>query len=236
MGAKSATQKKPENERDLVGAIEDFAKSMGVDLGDPASDEGEDLAKGMNDDEGDDPGEGDDPDDDDDDDLDKGMATEGYLDLVKSLQAEEGGAVNAVEFLTSFAEVNAEMIGGMQDTLAKSLEAQDNVNFFMAKSMKLLAEGLQNVMGTLNAIAGNPAGLQSFRQAATAGAGGILQKSFLGDGAGGSGDANLDRAKLKETKNKLEKAIGDGSVPLWVAATFDRTGEIPEQFHEVIGL
>lgn len=240
MGRKAEKGKgKDQAAQPLDAQINDLAKSLGIaDLGDLANaDDDETLQKGQDDgeDDEDDEGEddaGDDGDEDDDEALTKGLESE-LFDLLKSFP-ESGEAISASDFLKRFALVNSQVVGRLAKSQNAALEAQDRVNLFMAKSMQAVAGVLDEVMETLNAIAGHPAGTRAIRH--RLGSNGNLNKSFGAGQNGGEEQVPPHKARAERVKleTALVKAIEAGELSTSAAAFFDREGSLPPGEMEIL--
>lgn len=199
-----------QNQDGLDAQIAALAKGMGVDLNDPANDV---LNKGEDDDE-----------DDDEDDLGKGQ-DEALFDLLKSFP--ESAAMEESDFLKRLALVLTRSVDNLAKGQNAALDAQDRVNFFMAGAVDVLAKSLQRIEQTLNAIAGNPAGVQGVRAAAQNGA---LSKAFAGNADPGGQDPAQKKTERARLEGALIKAIQADALPAQAAAHFDRTGTLPPQW------
>lgn len=212
--------KKDRQQAGLVDAIDALSKSMlGIDLQD-------ELSKGKDEESE----NGDEDEDEDEEEPEEEEETEkGHnsmlFDLLKSFP-EADQAIDASNFLKQFALANSQAIGHLSSTLNKSLGAQDEVNVFMAKSVAILAKGMQDLQDTLDAIAGNPAGVKTLRSQR-----GALNKSF---GSNNVQDNGLGGMSREVAEDKLVKAIGEGALPMHLASTFDNTGTLPSSVLEVL--
>lgn len=241
-------------ENGLLDEIDQLAKGMNIDLNDPAtldtllkSVEGGEGDGDLDDDDdddldGDDDGEGEGEGDGDD--LEKAVGTSEFDSLMKGFSSEARETVEANEFLLGLTQGTATALAEFGDKLEKGMVAQENVNLFMAGTMKAVAihiESLQTqlreqsdlvkgLQATLDQIGNTPAGVRALRSATTTP---VVQRQFAG-GPAEHASSMPSPEEVAVLGAKLEKAIIDGRVPEEVAPYFDRNKSIPAQYESLV--